>query len=80
MVYANPQSDYASIGDKIIFCTGGSDTNYFEYKVTVTNDSNWNHWELIVVNQSGASMSASRTTSDEPTAEIHVEGNPSHDL
>jgi hypothetical protein len=59
MVYANPQSNYASVGDKIIFCAGGNNTNYFEYKVTVTNDSSWNERKLITVSQSGASMSAS---------------------
>jgi hypothetical protein len=78
MVYARPDTYYAAVGDVIIFRAGGNDTDYFEYKVTVTNDSSWNDWKLITIDQNGAGR-ASVWSSSDPSVEIKVVGNPALD-
>jgi cell surface protein SprA len=78
MVYAKPESGYACAGDVIIFRAGGNDDNYFEYRVTVTNDVSWQDWNLIAIKQNGIGRTSSWSTSD-PNAEITVCGNPSLD-
>jgi hypothetical protein len=78
MVYAKPEHGYAAVGDVIIFRAGGNDTNYFECRIPVTNDSSWKDWKLITINQNCHDHSAAWSSSD-ASAEIFVEGNPSLD-
>jgi hypothetical protein len=78
MVYAKPEYGHAALGDVIIFRAGGNDTNYFECRIPVTNDSSWKDWKLITINQNCQGHSASWSSQD-ASAEIFVEGNPSLD-
>ncbi|MDR0723963.1 MAG: hypothetical protein LBF23_02125, partial [Endomicrobium sp.] len=76
MVYAKPALGFAQVGDEIIFRACGNDSNYFEYKTIVTNDANWQDWEVIKINQSGFGKNASWVSS-EPEGQITIVGNPS---
>ncbi|MDR2818367.1 MAG: hypothetical protein LBB37_02880 [Endomicrobium sp.] len=78
MVYAKPEDGFVHAGDVIIFRAGGNDDNYFEYRVTVTDEPIWQDWNLIAIKQSGVGRTASWSTSD-ANAEITVHGNPSLD-
>jgi hypothetical protein len=78
MVYAKPEDGFAHAGDVIIFRAGGNDDNYFEYRVTVTDEPIWQDWNLIAIKQNGVRRTASWSTSD-ANAEITVHGNPSLD-
>ncbi|MDR3092712.1 MAG: hypothetical protein LBU33_02205 [Endomicrobium sp.] len=78
MVYAKPESKYAAVGDVIIFRAGGNDSNYFEYRIPVTDDSSWQDWKLITIEQDGIGRLASWSSLDS-SAKITVYGNPSLD-
>jgi hypothetical protein len=76
MVYAKPEDGFANVGDVIIFRAGGNDDNYFEYKVTISDDPIWKDWNLIDIKQNGIGHTTSWSTSD-PNAQITIQGNPS---
>jgi hypothetical protein len=76
MVYAKPALGFAQVGDEIIFRACGNDNNYFEYKVTITNDMTWQDWKVIKINQSGFGKNALWSSSD-PEGQIIIVGNPS---
>lgn len=66
----------AASGDTIIFRAGGNDTNYFEYKIQVTDDPSWKKWKLITIEQPGHGRAAKWSSSD-PNAVISSSGMPS---
>lgn len=62
-------------GDEIIFRAGGSDDNYFEYKLRLAaTDSG--KWKLITINQKGDGR-ATKWSSSDPNAVISSSGMPS---
>lgn len=65
----------AVTGDEIIFRAGGSDDNYFEYKITIDTQS-WQGWRLITINQTGSGRSKEWSSPD-PNATVTVTGDPS---
>ncbi|MDR2437459.1 MAG: hypothetical protein LBD17_05295 [Endomicrobium sp.] len=76
MVYAKHEAGFANDGDVIIFRAGGNDDNYFEYRVTITDEPVWQDWNLIEIKQSGIGHTMSWATSD-PNAQVTIQGNPS---